>query len=58
MSQGDEAVRGVGAGDEQVDAGMVEHFEHAFGAFCCQRVVQRGHKVLQQLRDAVHEGRC
>ena len=36
---------GVGTGDEQVDAGMVEHFEHAFGVFCCQRVVQRGHKV-------------
>ena len=55
IGERDKAERRVGTGDEQVDAAVVEHLEHAFRALVREGVVQGGHGVLEQHGERVHE---
>ena len=56
VGERDERERRVAAGDEQVDAAVVEHAEHALGFLGRDRVVERREEVLDQKADA-HEQR-
>lgn len=52
----DEAKRRVGAGDEHVDAAMVDDAEHALGGGHRDGVVERGGEILQDECDAKDDG--